>query len=152
MSEKQALEDGGETDENDGDEEIDKVNRKTVYFLLCSVPKLLDICNSCWIFMLLSAKIENNVKDIKFTRHKVSIQYEVKRMADYMEMKFLLTIFRRRPTCSTLASTRIPKMKDNKTDIKIMTIKFSTNNSKLKMILLLLLSSFTSLFPSILFD
>ena len=63
MSEKQALEDAGETDENDEDEEIDKVRRKTGYFLLhvCSIPKLPDICNTCtcWIFMLLSAKAEN---------------------------------------------------------------------------------------------
>ena len=51
MSEKQALEDAGETDENDGDEEIDKVRRKTGYFVLCSIPKLPDICNTCWIFM-----------------------------------------------------------------------------------------------------
>lgn len=37
MSEKHlALEDVGETDENDGDEEIDKVKRKTGY--LCYVP------------------------------------------------------------------------------------------------------------------
>ena len=44
MSEKQALEDAGETDENDDDEEIDKVRRKTGCFLLhvCSIPKLLD--------------------------------------------------------------------------------------------------------------
>ena len=96
MSEKQALKDAGETDENDWNEEIDKVKRKTGYFELCSIPKLPDICNTCWIFMLLSAKIENNVKYIYFTRHKVSIQYEVKRMADYMEMKFVLTIFRRK--------------------------------------------------------
>lgn len=54
MSEKQALEDAGETGENDGDEEIDKVNRKTGYVVLCSIPKLPDICNTCWIFMLLS--------------------------------------------------------------------------------------------------
>ena len=47
----QALEDAGETDENDGDEEIDKVRRKTGYFVLCSIPKLPDICNTCWIFM-----------------------------------------------------------------------------------------------------
>lgn len=61
MSEKQALEDAGETDENDEDEEIDKVRRKTGYFLLhvCSIPKLPDICNTCRIFMLLSAKAEN---------------------------------------------------------------------------------------------
>ena len=31
MSGKQALEDAGETDENDEDEEIDKVKRKTGY-------------------------------------------------------------------------------------------------------------------------
>ena len=43
MSEKQALEDAGETDENDEDEEIDKVKRKTEYFVLCSIPKLPDI-------------------------------------------------------------------------------------------------------------
>ena len=43
MSEKQALEDAGETDENDEDEEIDKVKRKTGYFVLCSIPKLPDI-------------------------------------------------------------------------------------------------------------
>ena len=42
--------------------------------------------------MLLSAKIEN--KHIYFTRQ--FIQYEVKRMADYMEMKLVLTIFRRK--------------------------------------------------------
>ena len=49
MSEKQVLEDAGETDENDEDEEIDKVRRKTGYFLLhvCSIPKLPDICNTC---------------------------------------------------------------------------------------------------------
>ena len=64
MSEKQALEDTGETDENDKDEEIDKVKRKTGYFVLCSIPKLPDICNTCRIFMLLSAKIENNIKHI----------------------------------------------------------------------------------------
>ena len=34
MPEKQALEDAGETDENDEDEEIDKVRRKAGYFLL----------------------------------------------------------------------------------------------------------------------
>ena len=61
MSENQALEDAGETDENDEDEEIDKVRRKTGYFLLhvCSIPKSPDICNTCRIFMLLSAKAEN---------------------------------------------------------------------------------------------
>lgn len=52
MSEKQALEDAGETDENDEDEEIDKVKRKTGYFVLCSIPKLPDISNTCRIFML----------------------------------------------------------------------------------------------------
>ena len=66
MSEKQALEDAGETDENDEDEEIDKVKRKTGYFVLCSIQKLPDICNTCTcrIFMLLSAKMENNIKHI----------------------------------------------------------------------------------------
>lgn len=59
MSEKQALDYAGETDENDEDEEIDKVKRKTGYFVLCSIPKLPDICNTCRIFMLLSAKREN---------------------------------------------------------------------------------------------
>ena len=34
MSERQALEEAGETNENDEDEEIDKVKRKTRYFLL----------------------------------------------------------------------------------------------------------------------
>ena len=43
MSGKQALEDAGETDENDEDEEIDKVKRKTGYFVLCSIPKSPDI-------------------------------------------------------------------------------------------------------------
>ena len=43
MSEKQALEDAGESDENDEDEEIDKVKRETGYFVLCSIPKLSDI-------------------------------------------------------------------------------------------------------------
>ena len=43
MSEKQALEDAGERDENDEDEEIDKVKRETGYFVLCSIPKLSDI-------------------------------------------------------------------------------------------------------------
>ena len=62
MSEKQALEDAGETDENDEDEEIDKVKRITGYFALCSIPKLPDIFNTCRIFMLLSAKIENKIK------------------------------------------------------------------------------------------
>ena len=61
MSEKQALEDAGETDENDEDEEIDQVKRKAGYFVLCSIPKLPDICNTRRIFMLLSAKIENNI-------------------------------------------------------------------------------------------
>lgn len=51
MCEKQALEDAGETDENDGDEEIDKVRKKTGYFVLCSIPKLPVICNTCLIFM-----------------------------------------------------------------------------------------------------
>ena len=42
MSEKQALEEAGETDENDEDEEIDKVRRKTGYFLLhvCSISEI----------------------------------------------------------------------------------------------------------------
>ena len=43
MSEKQALEDAGESDENDKDEEIDKVKREAGYFVLCSIPKLSDI-------------------------------------------------------------------------------------------------------------
>ena len=62
MSEKQVLEDAGETDENHKDDEMDKVKRRTGYFVLCSIPKLPDICNTCMIFMLLSAKIENNIK------------------------------------------------------------------------------------------
>ena len=42
MSETQALEDAGETAENDDDEEIDKVRRKTGHFLLhvCSVSEI----------------------------------------------------------------------------------------------------------------
>ena len=43
MSEKQALEDAGESDENDKDEEIDKVKREAGYFVLRSIPKLSDI-------------------------------------------------------------------------------------------------------------
>ena len=65
MSEKQALEDAGETAENDEDEEIDKVKKETGYFVLCSIPKLSDISNTCTrIFMLLPAKIENNIRHI----------------------------------------------------------------------------------------
>ena len=42
MSETQALEDASETDENDDDEEIDKVRRKTGHFLLyvCSISEI----------------------------------------------------------------------------------------------------------------
>ena len=67
MSEKQALEDAGETVKKDGDEEIDKVRRKTGYFVLpVYVPFqnyqifLIHVGYSCY----LSAKIENNVKHI----------------------------------------------------------------------------------------
>ena len=56
MFEKQALEDAGESDENDEDEEIDKGKRKRGNFVLCSIPKLPDICNTCRIFMLLQQR------------------------------------------------------------------------------------------------
>ena len=88
MSEKRALEEAGETDENDEDEEIDKARRKTGYFLLhvCSIPKLPDIC-TCRIFMLQSAKIAG--KQAYLVYETQCIQYEV-------EMKLVLTIFRRK--------------------------------------------------------
>jgi len=40
MSEKQALEDAGETDENDEDEEIDKVKRKNRVFCVMFHSKI----------------------------------------------------------------------------------------------------------------
>ena len=52
MSEKQALEDAGETDENDEDEEIGKVKRITGYFALCPFQNyqifLIHIGYSCY--------------------------------------------------------------------------------------------------------
>ena len=85
-SEKQAFEEAGGTDEN---EEIDKVRRKTGYFLLhvCSIPKLPDIYNTCRIFTLQSAKIAG--KQAYLVYETQCIQYEV-------EMKLVLTIFRRK--------------------------------------------------------
>ena len=85
MSEKQAFEEAGETDENDEDEEIDKVRRKTGYFLLhvCSIPKLPDICNTCRIFMLQSAKIAGKqaylVYDYRQLTHQVRTSMEIQR-------------------------------------------------------------------------
>ena len=85
MSEKQAFEEAGETDENDEDEEIDKVRKKAGYFLLHvrSIPKLPDICNTCRIFMLQSAKIAGKqaylVYDYRQLTHQVRTSMEIQR-------------------------------------------------------------------------